>query len=78
LALAFVAFATISSFLDYPVIFRVIGIAIAIAAAFCLVMYVVRRDRMTRRVLEALHVVAERERKQRLTREYQQYLRVAS
>jgi len=78
LALAFIALATISAFLDYPLILRVSGIAIAIAAAFCLVVYLVRRDRMTRRVLEALHVVADRERRQRLTREYQQYLRAAS
>jgi hypothetical protein len=78
LGLGFLVVSTISALLGFPTGLRVLAILTVLACAVCVATHEVLRRRMTRRVLEALEAVAERERTQRLTREYQQYLRATA
>ena len=60
-----------------PVAIAVGGMA-AVGVVVCLVVYSILRSRLVRRVFTEAAIVAERERRERMTLEYQRYLRAVS
>ena len=78
LGLAGLVVTAISSFLGFPMPLVALGPIIVFAALTCVVVHTVLSTRLNRRILGELEAVAERRRTERLTREYQQYLRATA
>jgi hypothetical protein len=74
LALIWLATLVAAFLLDYPPLLRLVGFAAALSAFGLVVVSEVLRARKSKRLIAEFAVVAERGRRDRLTREYQRYL----
>lgn len=74
LALVWLATLVVAFMLDYPPVLAVVGLTAAFSAFGLVIASEVLRTRKSKRLIAEFAVVAERGRRDRLTREYQRYL----